>query len=462
MPFKTTKIHFFIITAYCLATFTACRKPQAVNDSFEYYDERLSGGQQTTFNESFGETFPILSASKTATHDLGDGIFGATFVTAPAPINPGLGPVFNNVSCNNCHTNGGVGKPPANGTDELQSLLFKLSMPGFDAHGAPAHVPNFGAQLQTKAIFGVQPEGKININQTIVQGEFADGEKYTLQQPSYTIITPYAPLPAGVMMSPRLPLALIGLGLLEAMPTEWFIKNEDVNDANNDGISGKINYVWNERTQTKTIGKFGWKATVPSVDQQVALAFNEDMGITNPILPIESTYLQFQYDKLNDDAEVNDSILSVVTFYMKSIAVPARRNVNDATVQQGKTIFKQLNCSGCHLMTARTGADMAYQEVSNQLIFPFTDLLLHDMGNGLSDNRPDFDALGNEWRTPPLWGIGLSQKINGNTHYLHDGRARSLEEAVLWHGGEAEFAKNNYKALSKTDRNALIKFLQSL
>jgi CxxC motif-containing protein (DUF1111 family) len=462
MPDNTTNFRVFIIAGYCLIALVACRKPQTINDRMENYDERLSGGQQTTFNETFDDVFPVLSASKVATHDLGDAVFGSTFVTAPAPINPGLGPVFNNVSCGSCHVNNGVGKPPVNGNDQVQSFLFKLSMPGYDAHGGSVHVPNYGVQLQTRAVFGVQPEGTVSIAYSTIQGEFSDGEKYSLQKPTYTIANPYAPLPAGVLISPRLPMAVIGLGLLDALTDDWMLEHQDVNDANNDGISGKVNYVWNERTQTKTIGRFGWKATIPTIEQQVALAFNEDMGITSPLFPVESTYGQFQYDKLNDDSEINDSILSTVTFYMKSLAVTARRNVNDATVQQGKSVFKQLNCSGCHLMTARTGVNMGYAEVSNQLIFPFTDLLLHDMGNDLSDNRPEFDALGSEWRTPPLWGIGLSQKINGNTHYLHDGRARSLEEAILWHSGEAEFAKNNFKALSKTDRNALVKFLQSL
>ena len=160
--------------------------------------------------------------------------------------------------------------------------------------------------------------------------------------------------------------------------------------------------------------------------------------------------------------QISDSILSCLTFYMKSLAVPARRNVNNEEVKRGKSIFKQLNCNGCHIMVARTGVNASYAEVSNQLISPFTDLLLHDMGDALSDGRPDFTASGSEWRTPPLWGIGLSEKINGNTNYLHDGRARSLQEAILWHGGEAETIKNNFKKLPKTDRSALIKFLQSL
>jgi CxxC motif-containing protein (DUF1111 family) len=438
-----------------------CRKPKAINDNMDSYDERLSGGQQTTFNESFDEVFPILSPSKTISHDLGDGIFSSTFVTAPNPFNPGLGPIFNNVSCNSCHTKGGVGKPPQSGVQELQSLLFKLSMPGFDAHGHPNYVPNFGAQLQTKSIYGTQPEGKVNISYALQQDEFADGELYNLQKPTYTIVNPYKPINAGFMMSPRLPLATIGMGLLEALPDEWMLQNQDVSDANNDGISGKINYVWNQRTQSKTIGRFGWKATIPSVEQQVALAFQEDMGITNPLFPIESSYNQFQLTTTTT-TDVDDSIISVTTLYMQTIAVPARRNVNDVDVQKGKQIFKELNCSGCHVMTARTTTNMAFAEVSNQVIYPFTDLLLHDMGQGLSDNRPDYDAQGNEWRTPPLWGIGLSQKINGNTNYLHDGRARNLQEAILWHGGEAELAKNNYRLLSKTDRTALIKFLQSL
>ncbi len=451
-----------VVCSTLLLAHGACRKPVEVNDNLDNYDERLSGGQQTTFNESFSDAFPVLSASHAVTHDLGDGMFESKYVTAPAPINSGIGPLFNNVSCASCHNNGGAGKPPSNNNGNFDALLFRLSMPGYDKHGDAVPVPNFGTQLQTQAVFGTQPEGKVNIVYTSKQGTFADGETYTLQQPTYTFTNTYMPLPAGVLVSPRLPLGVFGLGLLDALPEAWMLQNEDVVDANNNGISGKINYVWDTRKQTKTMGRFGWKASVPTVEQQVAIAFNEDMGITSPLFATENSYNQLQYDKLNDDAEISDSILSCLTFYMKSLAVPARRNVNNEEVKRGKSIFKQLNCNGCHIMVARTGVNASYAEVSNQLISPFTDLLLHDMGDALSDGRPDFTASGSEWRTPPLWGIGLSEKINGNTNYLHDGRARSLQEAILWHGGEAETIKNNFKKLPKTDRSALIKFLQSL
>ena len=255
---------------------------------------------------------------------------------------------------------------------------------------------------------------------------------------------------------------VFGLGLLEAVDESEIIKYADENDANGDGISGKPNYVWNVIKGTHTLGRFGWKANNPTVLQQTAGAYNEDMGITSYVFPEESSKGQAQYDNRNDDPEIPDSILRAVSFYVQTLAVPVRRSADDATVLQGKKLFNDAKCGSCHRPAMQTGVRVDFPEVSNQRIFPYTDLLLHDMGEGLADHRPDFDANGSEWRTAPLWGIGLTQKVNGHNFYLHDGRARSLQEAILWHGGEAETAKNAFKNMSKNDRLALIKFLQSL
>jgi CxxC motif-containing protein (DUF1111 family) len=179
-------------------------------------------------------------------------------------------------------------------------------------------------------------------------------------------------------------------------------------------------------------------------------------------LPVESSYGQSQYDGLNDDVELHDTILNGAVFYIKTLAVPARRDVTDAVALAGEQIFKQLNCSGCHIPTLQTGVDVTLAAVSNQRIHPYTDLLLHDMGPGLADNRPDFLASGSEWKTPALWGIGLFPKTNGVPFYLHDGRARTIEEAILWHGGEAERAKQDFMQLGSTERAKLVKFIQSL
>jgi CxxC motif-containing protein (DUF1111 family) len=252
------------------------------------------------------------------------------------------------------------------------------------------------------------------------------------------------------------------MGLLALIPESSILANVDENDANQDGISGRANYVHDPYTQQRVLGRFGLKANNPSLLVQVAGAFHQDMGITSYVFPIESSAGQSQSDGLNDDPELADSLLNATTFYVQTLAVPARRDVTDATVMRGEQLFKQLNCAGCHTQTVYTGVDVRLPTLSNQRIHPYTDLLLHDLGADLADGRPDFLANGNEWRTPALWGIGLFEKTNGTPFYLHDGRARTLLEAVLWHAGEAQQSKDAVVKLSKSDRDAVITFLKSL
>jgi CxxC motif-containing protein (DUF1111 family) len=210
------------------------------------------------------------------------------------------------------------------------------------------------------------------------------------------------------------------------------------------------------------LGRFGWKAGQPSLIQQSAGAYNEDMGVTSFIFPEENSFDQPQYDQLNDDVELSDSLLHAVAFYMQTLGVPARRNAKDPEVIEGKRLFNQIQCASCHIAKHVTASDMAFSSRSNQTIFPYTDMLLHDMGIGLADNRPEGLADGYEWRTQALWGIGLTRKINGHDYYLHDGRARSISEAILWHGGEAENSKEKFRNLNATQRQAVLKFLESL
>lgn len=430
----------------------------------EDYNEWLSGGSQTIFDAgtgAFSTIFPNLAAAREEVHEIGDIAFEQTFVSAPALINPGLGPIFNNVSCTSCHINDGRGKPPVNG-EQISSLLIRLSIPGTDAHGGPNPAPGFGGQLQQRGIFGVSPEANVRIDYTEQQYTFADGEPYSLRYPTYILENPYASIPAGMMLSPRVAPPVFGLGLLEAVDESSILALADVEDANGDGISGKPNYTWNVAEGKKTLGRFGWKAAAPSLIQQTAGAYNEDMGITSFVFPKESSQGQTQYDNRNDEYEVSDSVLHAVAFYIRTLAVPARRNADDAIVLKGKHIFHQAKCASCHVPRLQTKVDVAFPEISNQTIFPYTDLLVHDMGPGLADNRPDFDADGQEWRTAPLWGIGLTRIVNGHQNFLHDGRARTLMEAILWHGGEAEQSKEFVRTLSKEDRDALVKFLESL
>jgi CxxC motif-containing protein (DUF1111 family) len=255
---------------------------------------------------------------------------------------------------------------------------------------------------------------------------------------------------------------VFGLGLLEAIPEMTILGLQDVSDANGDGISGKANRSWNVKENKMTLGRFGWKAAAPSILQQIAEAYKEDMGVTNFLFPVESTYGQSQYINYYNHTDLSDSLLYMNEFYVKTLAVPARRNVTDPEVIQGKKVFADANCIACHVPSHRTAVNVAFPPLSNQLIFPYTDLLVHDMGPGLADNRPDYLADGQEWRTPPLWGIGLTEVVNGHSNFLHDGRARSFMEAILWHGGEAENSKQYVKNLPKADRDALVKFLKSL
>ncbi|MCW3125297.1 MAG: thiol oxidoreductase [Bacteroidetes bacterium] len=450
-----------VVSFGVLFLLSMCRKPEPFPASG--YDERLSGGQNTVFDatsHAFANAYPGLDAGESQLHDLGDSKFDATFVTAPAPVNSGLGPLYNNVSCSGCHHNDGNGVPTAG--DAHSSLLMRISMPGIDSHGGPVPVPGYGLQIEDKATLGKLPEAKVDITYSYQTYSFPDGETYELRRPTYSLSSLYAPLPGGYMLSARVPLPVFGLGLLESIPESAILANSDPNDADGDGISGKPNYAWDPVSQTTMLGRFGWKASVPTIINQIAGAASADMGVTTRIQPVETSFGQPQYDGLNDENEMPDSILTALDFYIHTLAVPARRDVTEAQVVQGKKIFTQAKCIRCHVETMTTATDVAFPVISNQRIHPYTDLLLHNMGPDLADNRPDFEATGQEWRTPPLWGVGLYERVSYPAHFLNDGRARTLIEAIMWHGGEAFQAKDYVSHLGKADRDALIAFLKSL
>ena len=441
--------------------FMMCNKPGDFAE--ENFDPRLSGGAATVFDatsKSFSHMVDGLKEYDEHIHELGDGQFEQSFVTAPAPVNSGLGPIFNNVSCISCHHNDGKGTPTAGAVNS--SLLIRLSLPGQDEHGGPVAVPGYGLQLQDVSVFGKQPEARVNISYTESTFTFPDGEQASLRKPDYTLLTPYMALPAGYMLSPRMAPPVFGLGLIEAVPESTILSFADEDDTNGDGISGKPNYVWNGYTQKMELGRFGLKANAPSLQIQVAGAYQQDMGVSSYVFPTESSIGQSQGDGYKDDPEIPDSLMNSVAFYVRTLAVPARRNVTDANVVEGEKIFTQINCVACHKPTVYTGVNTNLPTLSNQRIHPYADFLLHDMGDGLADGRPDFRANGQEWRTATLWGIGLFPKTNGTAFYLHDGRARTLEEAILWHGGEAEQAKQKFVQLTTTERKSLISFLKSL
>lgn len=449
----------FLLFALC-----GCVKEPEPWDGTVNNDKWYSGGGQTVFDQgggAYSHAFPGLTAAQSAIHDLGDKAFEAIFVSAPAPVNPGLGPLFNSVSCVNCHVADGRGRPLEPGEQPVGSLI-RLSVPGMDVHGGPAPAPGFGGQLQHRGIFGATPEALVSTAYMEQTGAFADGTPYTLRRPVAELVQPYIPLPPGLMTSVRLAPPVFGLGLLEAIAEQDILSAADPGDMNGDGVSGRVNIVWDQLAQHHSVGRFGWKAGQPTLLQQSAGAYVEDMGITSFIFPQENSMGQPQHDGSADDPEISDSLLHAVAFYVRTLAVPARRDADAPDVLAGEQLFTTAGCARCHTPEQRTAVNVAFPALSAQRIFPYTDLLLHDMGPALADDRPEFEADGREWRTPPLWGIGLTQVVNGRSYFLHDGRAGDLSEAILWHGGEAESAREAFRNMSLEERGMLLAFLRSL
>lgn len=434
-------------------------------------NEALAGGQTTIFNttpNAFGQPAPGLERMDELFFFVGNSFFNQNWVTAPASTTArdGLGPFFNSRSCAGCHFKDGRGRAPEFAGESPTGFLVRLSIPGKDLHHAPIPDPSYGGQLQNHALEGIAVEGRVQISYTEVAGVFADGTAYSLRQPTYTLTDlAYGEADAEIMLSPRVANQMIGLGLLEAIPDATLLALADPTDRDGDGISGRPNYVWDRYNSQMAIGRFGWKANQPHLLQQVASAFAGDMGITTAFLPdanCTAAQTACQAAPNGGAPEIDDDDFLKVVLYASALAVPARRNWDDPIILQGKQLFTELGCASCHTPQQETGIHPTIPALSHQTIFPYTDLLLHDMGEGLADGRPDFQASGTEWRTPPLWGIGLFATVNGHTNYLHDGRARDLLEAVLWHGGEAANAQQQFLQLDQAKRDALIAFLHSL
>lgn len=424
-----------------------------------------SGGDATVHVEgrgAFEQPVPGMNGADRRTFALGNSLFNQNWVTAPASTTgrDGLGPIFNAQSCSSCHFKDGRGQPPANADDPERGLLIRLSVA--DENGDPVPHPELGDQFQDRAIRGIDPEGSVRITITEKPGKLADGTAYSLGAPTYELVRPDGTVVTDVMLSPRVAPQVFGSGLLEAIPAEDVFAAEDPDDADGDGISGRAHRI-DDQGET-VLGRFGWKAAVRSVEAQSAGAFNGDIGITsrlNPDQPCTTAQTQCLAQADGGRPELADEKLATVTFYTRTLAVPARRQVGSASTDRGEAVFSQVGCASCHTPQQRTGQDPV-PALSNQTIRPYTDLLLHDMGEALADNRPDGDASGREWRTPPLWGIGLFPVVNGHSRYLHDGRARNLTEAVMWHGGEARSARERFAELPAADRRALLDFLESL
>lgn len=394
----------------------------------------------------------------------GHRLFNVAWVTAPSAVveTDGLGPVFNRVGCGRCHEGNGRGRPPGGPADPLTSAVLRL---GLVSDGKSRPDPVYGVQLQSRSIPGVRPEGYGVVRWRIIQGAYSDGMSYSLRAPVLSVRAPnYGPLAPGIRLSMRVASPVFGIGALARVPDKQLRALADPDDRNSDGISGRLAVLKAAGAKSErkpVIGRFGWKAAQPSVRAQTSSAFSQDMGLTTRLFPqrvCPTGGARCRSAPAGGQPEVSPETMARILHYMNNLAVPFRRNVDQADVKRGDRLFRRIGCAACHAPSL----SMVNGDGVTETIHPFTDLLLHDMGPGLSDGLPESAARAGEWRTPPLWGIGLSARVNGQGSYLHDGRARSLVEAILWHGGEAARAQENFRGLSKADRDALIAFLKSL
>ena len=452
--------------------------------------EEFPGGEATSRKSvdnanAFSNSSGNMPFEKELDFKVGNGIFRKLWVSAPSSTasSDGLGPIFNSRSCQRCHLKDGRGHPPEANfpDDDATSMFLRLSIPPQTAEQerqlAERRInlvpePTYGTQLQDFSVQGIDAEGKMHIAYEEQVFTFPDGQQVKLRKPAYTIKNlAYGPLHPETMISPRVANQMIGLGLLEAIPEKDIRALADPEDSDSNGISGRANEVWSTEQDRAMLGRFGWKAGTPSVKQQSAEAFAGDIGISSPLAKRPSgdcTEKQVKCleapngNSKKEGVEASSTFLNLVSFYSHNLAVPKRRNVSAPDVLAGKRLFHETGCATCHHPSFTTGDAPGQPHLSGQKIWPYTDMLLHNMGEGLADNRPEGVADGREWRTAPLWGIGLTKIVNGHEFFLHDGRARGIVEAILWHGGEAENARDAFARLTEKERDQFIAFVKSL
>lgn len=468
----TRRLHGWIIACSPLAlsslALAACASEPTPITPHGDLDRRLAGTSGTVpYATGLAYTYPLPGLSTREREDflVGNNFFSDNWVTAPSSTTArdGLGPTFNARACGACHTDDGRGRPPLDEGEDFLSALVRVSVPGASTDGGPLGVPSYGDQIQPFAILGVPGEARPRVQWEEVPGSYPDGATYTLMRPLLTLADPsFGPLPDDVMTSIRVAPAMIGLGFLEAIPIETLDALADPDDRDGDGISGRVHRHLEDGAMV--VGRFGWKATASSVRAQTAGAFVGDMGITTSVHPNDDCppeQLACSEAFAQSEPEAGDEVLDVVVYYSRTLAVPALRDPTDLEVRTGSALFDAVGCAECHVRSIETG-ESDVPAIAHVTIQPFTDLLLHDMGEELADHRPDHDASGREWRTPPLWGVGLVPVVNRHDRLLHDGRARGVEEAILWHGGEASRARDAFRALSAEDRARLVRFLGAL
>ncbi|CUH68439.1 putative thiol oxidoreductase [Thalassovita gelatinovora] len=462
-----------------IATARAAPKDFTFSEPFE---DRPAGAATVPYNSGDNAfSHPAENLENRLDFELGRALFEKLWVASPSSTraSDGLGPLYNTRSCSNCHINDGRGHAPDGPDDTALSFAVKLAVPAasdarmaaIEDYLATAPEPAYGSQIQDFAAPGHAPEARIRVKYGQRRIDLIGGEA-SLRIPQLTLDDlAYGPLDNAVMISPRVAPPLLGLGLIEAIPAEDILALADPEDRDGDGISGRANIVWSVEYAQPMLGRFGYKAAEPTVRQQAASAFQTDLGISTPVFsdpwgdcsPAQTTCRKAQHGDADIRGyEADATTLDLVTLYSANLGVPARRNVDDPHVLRGKQIFHQAGCPACHQPKFVTHRLPDRPEHSFQLIWPYSDFLLHDMGDGLADPRPEARATGREWRTAPLWGVGLAQQISERAGFLHDGRARTLLEAILWHGGEAQAAQSHIRSLPVKDRHSLLSFLESL
>ncbi len=433
--------------------------------------------------KSFYSPSAGISGERELEFFVGLSLFEKLWVAAPSATvsSDGLGPLYNARACSICHSGNGRGRPPEGDGDRVGSLFMRVSIPKAvsdlpreDLALLPnAPEPIYGFQIQDKSVPGVPAEGRLHVTYESVPVTLGDGSVVDLRKPTYDVAAlGYAALHPEAELSPRIAPQMIGLGLLEAIPEADILAHADPEDADGDGISGRPNVVWSGFYGQWMTGRFGLKAGAPTVRAMSMEALNSDIGLSNPYRTAatgDCTALQTECMAAPDgntpaqeNLEASTVVMDLLTHFARNVAPPQRRNFAAPEVLKGKALFYNAGCADCHMPKFVTHRLEDRPEQSFQLIWPYSDLLLHDMGEGLADNRPEWQATGREWRTAPLWGIGLTAEVSGHTNFLHDGRARSLLEAILWHGGEAENARETVRMMDKSEREALIAFLESL
>ncbi|KAA3630546.1 MAG: thiol oxidoreductase, partial [Proteobacteria bacterium] len=390
-----------------------------------------------------------------------------------------LGPLYNARSCRTCHSRDGRGHPPGSANDDAISMIVKLGLAAPKAAAGTIHagrfgtipLPGYGYQLQDRSVTGISAEGRVSVRYRLQPIAFAAGGLFELRAPSYRIESPaYGPLPADVRLSARVAPPMIGLGLLDAIEEADLVRLEDPRDDDGDGVSGRLNRVFSPERNRRTVGRYGWKAGVATLADQVQIAFHRDLGVSTPLFPAGADNCILAPDCLLDMAdpalagrttELQRETVERVGFYSRHLAVPRRRSAENPDVARGERVFHDVGCADCHHPGYVTSAN-ADPALAAQHIRPYTDLLLHDMGPDLADGFEEGEAGGREWRTAPLWGVGLTRVVSGHEYLLHDGRARGVLEAILWHGGEAATHRDRVASLDPRTLEALIAFVRSL